>query len=465
MTPTGSGSIEKARPVFRLTRHWGDWNSVSLYLDRCRIDTPRSLIDAAWAHVESLRGSVGKVVDFGAGDGRFARTGTYRTYVGYEIDEERCRGARLPNNATLLNRCAFSDKITDADLCIGNPPFVRNQDLPIGWRQGASDVLRRRTGVSVSGLANAWQYFFLLALASLKDDGLSALVIPYEWVSRPAARALRAHIREHGWSVRVYRLTDTRFNHVLTTSSITIVDKSCKDGSWEYFEEESEGSYRPLGSPTGSPAGVIGYLRSCDIPSDVPRAMRGLSPGTQKVLTLTEGERVRSGLGISRDVVPCVTSLRHLPASAQELNGATFRGHYRNPGRKCWLIRTDSDPSPELLAYLQAVPAERYQTATCRKRAQWWKFRMPPAPRVLIAQSFTGEYPKAVGNRLRARAVGGVCGVYNLHDDQIPRLVRALQGIGLRDRVVAYSNGFRKIEVNQLNTLLRQEFGASNGND
>lgn len=77
----------------------------------------------------------------------------------------RCQGAVLPNHARLINRCAFSDDIEDADVCIGNPPFVGNQDLPVGWRHRASEVLKRRTGLTVSGLANAWQYFFLLSLA------------------------------------------------------------------------------------------------------------------------------------------------------------------------------------------------------------------------------------------------------------------------------------------------------------
>ena len=131
------------RSVIALTRDWGEWDSVSLYLDRCQVDTPDPLVAATWAHVAALRSEVGKVVDFGAGDGRFARHGSYEVYVGYEIDADRCAGTVLPTNAALLNRCAFSDEITDAALCIGNPPFVRNQDLPFGWRQHASQVLER----------------------------------------------------------------------------------------------------------------------------------------------------------------------------------------------------------------------------------------------------------------------------------------------------------------------------------
>ena len=195
------------------------------------------------------------MVDFGAGDGRFARHGQYSEYLGYEIDRHRCSGVALPKNATLLNRCAFSDEIVNADLSIGNPPFVRNQDLPDGWRQKASTTLLRRTGVAVLGLANAWQYLFLLSLASLKPNRLCALVIPYEWVSRPSARELRSYLIEQRWNVSVYRLVDTTFNSVLTTSSVTIVDKARRDGSWLYFEEREirclqAAASRPAAQPT-----------------------------------------------------------------------------------------------------------------------------------------------------------------------------------------------------------------------
>ena len=443
----------------RLTKGWGSWDSISLYLQRCQVETPDRLVQATWRHVQEARPRVGKVVDFGAGDGRFSRYGSYRQYVGYEIDTELCTGANLTAPASLINQCAFSDEILDADVCIGNPPFVRNQDLPAGWRQHASEVLYRRTGVSISGLANAWQYFFFLALVSAKPSGLCALIIPYEWVSRPSSKAVRDFIKSKGWNVTVYRLVDTTFNSVLTTSSITIVDKGKRDGKWSYFEETASGEYAPLPSQTGGPDGVIPYLRRGDTPTQGPHAKRGLSPGTQKVLTLTEGERVRSGLRVRRDVVPCVTTLRHLPGDLQELDDASFRSQYREPNQKCWLIRTDVEPSRALAAYLDAVPESDYQTSTCLEREEWWRFTMPAVPDVLIAMSFKGKFPKAVRNHAKVRAVGGVYGIYNLSAEQADQVSAGLGGIDIRSGVVAHSNGLRKIEISQLNTLLVQAFG------
>lgn len=451
---------DRARHLIEITRNWGAWKAVSLYLDRCQVDTPDGVVAATWKHAQDLRPQVGKVVDFGAGDARFAYVGQYTEYVGYEIDRNRSHGAKLPKAASLIHRCAFSDEISDADICIGNPPFVRNQDLPEGWRQHASSVLHRRTGVIISGLANAWQYFFLLSLASAKPDGLVALVVPYEWVSRPSAKALRDYVNLNRWSVSVYRMVDTTFDRVMTTSSITIIDKSKRDATWRYFEERSDGTFKPLHSPSGSASGVIRYLRRSEVGK--LRAVRGLSPGTQKVLVLTEGERVHFGLMKRRDVVPCVTTLRRLPISVKTLTDASFRTHYVMAGEKCWLIRTDRKPSRALASYLARVPKADYQTSTCLERTDWWKFNMPPIPDLIMSMSFKSAFPKAVRNAIRARAVGGVCGIYGSTRAQGSQIVGGLDGLDIRNRIVAHSNGLRKIEVNQLNALLAEAFKDEN---
>ena len=309
--PVGVRDTERDWPVIAMTGDWGDSDTVSSYLERCQVDTPATVVAAIWKHVRRLRpDGVGRVLDLGAGDGRFAQQGAYESYVGYEIDAARCAGARLPRNARLLNRCAFSDLPSDADVCIGNPPFVRNQQIPPGWRQKVHGVLTQRTGVSLSGLANAWQYFLLNALACLNEDGLAALVVPFEWVSRPSAEPLRNYIREQRWTVYVYRLREAGFARVLTTASITLVDKSCRDATWSLYEEMASGDARRLDSPSGSKGGVLGYVPAPDVSARRPFAKRGLSPGTQKIFTLSDAQRELHDLRPGRDVVPCVTSMR-----------------------------------------------------------------------------------------------------------------------------------------------------------
>lgn len=182
--------------LHRLTERWGSRAEVSLYLDRCQVDTPEDIVHKVWGHIYERRPMpIGKVVDFGAGDGRFARGQRYIEYRGYEIDPRRRPKEPLPECASLLHQCAFSEQLDDADVCIGNPPYVRHQDLPVGWRERVCEALSARTRINLSGLANAWQYFFLLALTSTRADGLVAMVIPYEWVSRPSVRFYGSSLR------------------------------------------------------------------------------------------------------------------------------------------------------------------------------------------------------------------------------------------------------------------------------
>ena len=463
MNANARGCHNDRNALHRLTEAWGTRAAVSLYLDRCQVDTPDNIVSKVWEIVHERRSArVGKVVDFGAGDGRFAKVEHYLQYCGYEIDPRRSPQGALPKRATLLHQCAFSETVDDADVCIGNPPYVRNQDLPTGWRQQVADSLFARTGVRLSGLANAWQYFFLLGMASTKRDGLVALVIPYEWVSRPSVQDLRDFVKRHGWDVRVYRLRDETFDRVLTTSSITIVDKRTSAGRWQYFEEKQQGGFRALPSVTESADGAVYYLKRSEMEKPQIFAKRGLSPGTQRVLVLTEGERVRCGLRMHADVVPCVTTLRHLAADCTVISDHVFNKDFRLAGLKCWLIRTDRRPSARLRDYLSNVPQDEYQTSTCVNRDEWWRFTMPEVPPLLAATGFRGERPKIAINSINARAVGSVSGIYGVPSRKRRPFVAAFQELNLSDRIVPHSNGLKKLEIHQINTLL-EELGKKTG--
>ncbi len=422
------------------------------YLQRCQVDTPNDLVSKLWQEIAKRRKSVGSVVDFGAGDGRFAFHGDYRHYRGYEIDASRLLGARLPENAELVHACAFGSPIEKADVSIGNPPFVRNQDLPDGWRAKVSDRLFAASGIRLSGLANAWQYFFLQSLLCTKDDGLCALIVPFEWVSRPSAAAMRDFIRTKGWDVDVIRLADATFGGVLTTASITLIDKRSNTGAWRYFEER-EGELAQMPSPSGSAAGHVSYSSAkagCG-----PRVMRGLSPGNQKIFMFTEAERARLGLKPGRDVIRCVSSMRPLGSEVTDLTAETFDEVYRKGGRRCWIINTRRPPSGGLIDYLDSVPTQERSTKTCLARSVWWKFEMPNEPSVLVATSFKGDRPKFAKNSAKAIAVGGVAGISG-DAGEVDLALQRLASTTLIDRIVAHANGLFKVEINQLNTLIRE---------
>lgn len=432
-----------------------DHPGVSAYLDRCQVFTPDIWIQRFWAIVQTKRSSIRKVVEFGAGDGRFSRGGRFGSYVGYEVDTKISPRVDIPKNARIRREDAFSTQIRDADLCIGNPPYVRNQDLPSGWRKTVRSNLEKRTGVAISGLANAWQYFMFLACDSTKSDGLVAQIIPYEWVSRASAKALRDHIKAQGWSVDVYRLPDTIFGRVLTTSSFTIIDKA-GDGKWHYYDyDESEIThFRKSKTASLSSHKVAEYRRDSE---RAIAAKRGLSPGTQKVFVLTEAERVRYGLKVERDVVPAVTTLRHISESIAALTDAIFKRCFVDAGARCWLIRSDRAPSRDLQLYLDSIQLADRSTATCLHRETWWKFMMPQVPKALISMGFRTSSPKCLMNDIGAHAVGGVAGIYCKSRVQADRARKIIREFNFQGRMVPYSTGLLKLEINQLNGILDDE--------
>jgi hypothetical protein len=438
----------------KLTRQCGSSSAVALYLDRCQVETPVRVISKLWELLAARRKRVGKTVDFGAGDGRFAKFGNYKQYLGYEIDLNRWPIDGLPKRAKLIGECAFAAEVRDADACVGNPPYVRNQDFPLQWRKRAAAVIRSRTEVSISGLANAWQYFTFLALASTKADGIVALVIPYEWVSRPSSRALRDFIEQYKWEVSIYRLRDETFASVYTTSSIAIIDKSRLSRRWNYYSENLNGTFTHLRSENGSNAGAIRYSkRDRDLHKIFAR--RGLSPGNQSALVLTEEQRLKHKLRIGRDVVRCITSLRPLPEGRMTLTPSAFKKYYVEKGAKCWLLRTRGKASNRLLKYLRTVPSEERNTATCRARNEWWRFSMPGVPSICIATCFRGAMPKSVINAAQVVAVGVVSGVYGLSSTRARKLVSELSGLDISARIIPHANGLRKLEVGQLSTILQ----------
>ena len=79
-------------------------------------------------------------------------------------------------------------------------------------------------------------------------------------------------------------------------------------------------------------------------------------------------------------------------------------------------------------------------------------------PEVLVATSFRGSFPKFLTNDVGARAVGGVCGIHNSTKSQTKVLTKEFLRKDIRGQIVPHSNGLRKIEINQLNTLLYEIF-------
>ncbi len=418
-------------------------------IGQSQVATPEPVVSLFWRLTRQYRTRLRTVLDMGAGDCRFGKGGLFEHYIGVEIDGKRVANAKPPASGKIVCSCVFRHRGNHYDACIGNPPYVRHHDLQSPWKEQTVARLEREMEASLDKHCNLYIYFFCLALLKSHDDGLVALVIPYEWVSRPSAQGLREYIQRKRWNVAVYRFQMPTFEGVLTTSSISIVDKARREGRWRYYDITPGHRVVMRKGITDSKAGVLEYAVRGKI-----WALRGLSPGSQKIFTLTEGERVHAGLR-KRDVVPCVTSLRNVPRNLRTLTHATFHKYFVQTGQRCWLIRSHKDKrSAALDTYLEAVPEKDRQTYTCRNQTPWFKYLPHPVPQLLLGSGFTTFGPKVLHNAVRACAVGSTWGIHAEYKLPVRRLQRYLLGIDFEKLVVPHAKILKKVEVRQLNAVL-----------
>lgn len=420
-------------------------------LSESQVTTPKRVISLFWHLTKQHRKRLGSVLDMGAGDGRFGQGGCFARYVGVEIDQRRVATAVPPADGTIVHGCVFRHREKEYDACVGNPPYARHHDIENSWKAKTVARIRRELRVQLNQHCNLYIYFFCLALLKTHERGLIALLIPYEWVSRPSAKSLRDYILEKGWGVSVYRFQKPLFEGVMTTASVTIVDKARCDGAWAYYDITPEFKVVKRNGIVDAEGGVLKYVGRGRI-----WALRGLSPGSQRIFTLTEGERIHAGLR-KDDVVPCVTTLRNLPRNILTLSHPSFYKYFVQAGERCWLIRSyEHHRSNALDAYLAAIPEGRRQTYTCLNQTPWFNFRPHPTPKILFSSGFTTFGPKVLINSVGAAAVGSVIGIHSGRSFSLSRLQRSLLNFDFEKSVVAHAKTLKKVEVKQLNGLLNR---------
>jgi uncharacterized protein (DUF779 family) len=79
-----------------------------------------------------------------------------------------------------------------------------------------------------------------------------------------------------------------------------------------------------------------------------------------------------------------------------------------------------------------------------------------------MATGFRERRPKAVVNAVGAVAVGVVAGAYGMSPAVSRAVVRAFHHTDFIGDVVPHSNGFRKLEIGQLKTVVASVLAQSN---
>ncbi|MDR7015039.1 Eco57I restriction-modification methylase domain-containing protein [Acinetobacter sp. 3657] len=422
-------------------------------LSASQVSTPEDVVSFFWSLVKQYRTDPLKnIVDFGAGDARFSQSDHFEHYLGIEIDPNAIVSSFSKNTRIkIINDCAFNLKEKNFDACIGNPPYVRHHDIESPWKEKIGKYLEKQLNIKFNLHSNLFSYFIALGLIKTHEAGLIAQVIPYEWVSRPSYNGLRDLLIREKWQVDIYCFEYPVFKDVLTTACITIIDKSKKNSQWNYFNVDKKLNISKRQGVSGTGKEVLAYSKHTTI-----RARRGISPGSQKIFTLTEGERIHNRIS-KNDVEPCVTTLKGLPDDLYILDQESFKKYFVSQGRKCWLIKSNQENiSKNLKIYLDNIPEYSRQNYTCTHQHPWYNYEKYIIPQILIHSGFTKFGPRVLQNKVGAVAVGSVMAIDSDKNFEVVDLIDYLQNFNFEDQVVAHSNNLKKIEVRQLNSVINK---------
>jgi adenine-specific DNA-methyltransferase len=150
--------------------------------------------------------------------------------VGYEIDRDTAKIAlQLWANTPLsLNIADFTESLPPqsesqkSNLLICNPPYVRHHHLSSSQKTYLKKLVKKITGIELSGLAGLYCYFLLAAHQWMAQDGLSCWLIPAEFMDVNYGNALKQYLLDQVTLLKVHRFTpeDLQFDDVLVSSSL-----------------------------------------------------------------------------------------------------------------------------------------------------------------------------------------------------------------------------------------------------
>lgn len=156
-----------------------------------QVFTPEAVVRQMLA----LRQRRGRSLDPSAGDGAFSTR--INGCEAIEIDPTVAPpGARVMDFFALPTDEKF-------DTIIGNPPYVRQQDIP-------TETLARLDSVLFDGRSNLYLYFIEKAVRHLRRGGELIFIVPREFAKLTAARKLNAFLYEEGDITDFIELGDAR---------------------------------------------------------------------------------------------------------------------------------------------------------------------------------------------------------------------------------------------------------------
>ena len=151
----------------------------------------------------SLRRNSGRVLEPSAGDGAFLRQlNNEHDAVGIEVDHSLQREQQGHGDSRLIHGDFFAYPLSEQfDTVIGNPPYVRFQDIkPSTRRLLPSGMFDRRS--------NLYLFFIAKCMQHLREGGELIFITPRDFIKATGAQRLNAALYEQGSITHYFELGD-----------------------------------------------------------------------------------------------------------------------------------------------------------------------------------------------------------------------------------------------------------------
>jgi adenine-specific DNA-methyltransferase len=442
--------------------------------------TPMPIVDAMveWAHAEMS--APARVVDPGAGSGRFLIAAAHKfsnaELVAVDVDPL----------ATLLLRAnavthGFAERLTvhltdyrsltlpaiaRPTLFIGNPPYVRHHHIGEEWKTWFAETANR-FGVSASKLAGLHVHFFFKTRELGQPGDFGAFITAAEWLDVNYGGALRRLLADGlgGTAVHIIDPKAQPFADALTTGAITCFCVGVPPRELIMRSVGSLGELAPLGRGRAvawheiagarrwsvfvredkqAPAGLIEL-------GELFRVHRGQVTGANDIWIDNDAAR-----DLPKRCKPfAVTSARQLFAAGAELNST--KGLRRVIDLPADLDTLDADERKAVQHFLAwARRHGAHASYIALHRRAWWSVGLR-APAPILCSYMARRAPAFVRNVVKARHINIAHGLYPrapLNDGALTAILTYLRRHTSTAGGRTYAGGLVKFEPKELERIL-----------
>ena len=441
--------------------------------------TPMDIVDAmvSWSAREHVQPA--RIVDPGAGSGRFLAAASARFPLSQLIAVETDPVAALLLRATALAK-GFSGRLTlkltdyrrirlpridGTTLFIGNPPYVRHHDIEEQWKDWYARAAARR-GVKASKLAGLHLHFFFKTMTLARKGDYGAFITSAEWLDVNYGRALRRLLADGlgGTALHVLAPAVAAFPDAATTAAITCFQVGRRPQDFRVRAVETRKALSGMTKGRSVPWSEVEKAPRWSIivrPSQKPpasyielgelfRVHRGQVTGANSVWIA--GDHAK-GLP-KKYLLPTVTKARELFAVGDVLADAgALRRVIDLPADLDELSRDARSAVERFLSWAKAQHVDLGYVA--QNRRSWWSVGLrEPAP--IICTYMARRPPAFVRNKCDARLLNIAHGLYPrepLTEESITALISWLKTNVRLDAGRTYAGGLTKFEPREVERI------------